>query len=119
MISIVNTKNDAKNKPSRQRTYSPEYILCAAIWLDDGKEHIHKTTDTGFTICGHRHHNCFGIMISLGIDYLEYESYSQGFLTSKNRFVDRKEAHEIAHKAGQLKPGTLYQPTKLYSEDLY
>lgn len=41
----------------------------------------------------------------------------QGFLTSKNRFVDREAAKRIARAAYQLKPGRS-DGTKLYSEDL-
>jgi len=39
----------------------------------------------------------------------------QGFVTSDDRFVDRKEAGEIAFKAGQIKKLT----ERLFSEDLY
>jgi len=39
----------------------------------------------------------------------------QGFLTSKNRFVDRKEGGEIAFAAGQ----TEKLREMLFSEDLY
>ena len=39
----------------------------------------------------------------------------QGFLTSQDRFVDRKEAADIAYKAGQIKDIT----DCLISEDLY
>jgi hypothetical protein len=41
--------------------------------------------------------------------------YEQGFLTNTNRFVDRKEAGQIAFAAGQ----TEELKTTLYSEDLY
>jgi hypothetical protein len=41
----------------------------------------------------------------------------QGFITSKNRFVDRKEGAEIALKSGQVSE-LKYGPS-LYSEDLY
>ena len=39
----------------------------------------------------------------------------QGFLTNKNRFVDREEAGQIAFNAGQ----TDELKRTLYSEDLY
>jgi hypothetical protein len=39
----------------------------------------------------------------------------QGFLTSKNRFLDRQEAAKIAVGAGQCKESITY----LFSEDLY
>lgn len=43
------------------------------------------------------------------------ESEVQGFITTKNRFVDRKEAAEIAYSAGQIAS----PKDELYSEDLY
>jgi hypothetical protein len=39
----------------------------------------------------------------------------QGFLTNTDRFVDRKEAGQIAFDAGQIKEET----KRLFSEDLY
>jgi hypothetical protein len=39
----------------------------------------------------------------------------QGFLTSKNRFVDREEGGRIAFNAGQ----TVELKKTLYSEDIY
>lgn len=39
----------------------------------------------------------------------------QGFLTTKNRFVDRKEAAVLAYSAGQISE----PKEELYSEDLY
>jgi len=41
----------------------------------------------------------------------------QGFLTSTGRYVDRKEAAQIAWAAEQVK--TLIAPPNLYSEDLW
>lgn len=37
------------------------YITCSAIWFKDGIHHDHQpfNIETGFVICGHRHHNCF------------------------------------------------------------
>ena len=96
-----------------------EYILCAAIWFDDGKQYLYqpKNIKTGLVLCGHRH-NCIFTQIGglvgerkmLGM----YER-EQGFLTNKNRFVGREEAGKIAYEAGQID-----QPiTRLFSEDLY
>lgn len=39
----------------------------------------------------------------------------QGFLTSRNRFVDREEAAELAFQNGQIAEEKL----RLYSEDLW
>lgn len=43
----------------------------------------------------------------------------QGFVTSQNRFVDRKEAYEIALAADQLIGPPLGEQGFLYSEDIY
>jgi hypothetical protein len=44
----------------------------------------------------------------------------QGFITSKDRFVDRKEAYKIAVQSGQVHSNSLQPELKeLYSEDLY
>ncbi len=99
-----------------------EYILCAAIWFDDGKEYPHqpRNIDTGLVFCGWMHGNIFpqiggtvGERKKLGIHEKE-----QGFLTSNNRFVGRKEAAKIAIKCGQIKK-TNYFRDQLDSCDLY
>lgn len=95
------------------------YILCAAIHFEDDLFHDHQPKNilTGFVVCGRRHNNVYNTLKVLEIDrheYLTLES-TQGFITSDDRFVDRKEAVEIALAAGQIS-----EPKKqLYSEDLY
>lgn len=96
-----------------------EYILCSAIYFDDKKEYIHmpKNIETGFVICGRRHHNCFAILgqvLQKDKGYKNIEEV-QGFLTSENRFVDRQEAGKIAFEAGQ----TDSLITTLFSENLW
>lgn len=100
-----------------------EYIICAAIWFKDGSENKHqpKNVDNGFVICGRRHHNCFATAFLLHgkkitAEYNELKGTAvQGFVTSKDRFVDRKEGAAIAYSAGQTdKPETI-----LFSEHLY
>lgn len=44
--------------------------------------------------------------------------YEQGFLTDKNRFVDRVEGAKIVLSRGQVTK-LKYSSTELYSEDLY
>lgn len=99
-----------------------EYILCAAIWFNDDIEHIHqpKNINTGFVITGRRHHNCIAILEIMNKRTADFvidgkRKYVQGFLTSKDRFVDRKEGGEIAYNAGQTKE----LEKTLFSEDLY
>lgn len=93
-----------------------EYILCSAIHFDDGKEHIHEPSNiqTGFVVCGRRHHNCFYTASLMGEKVKQFKKV-QGFLTNTNRFVNREEAGEIAFKSGQIKEET----DCLFSEDLW
>lgn len=99
-----------------------EKILCAAIWIDDGvSTYVHQPENIkqGFVVMGYRHCNCFTTLAMLqGLQVLKKESQKEaekGFITSTNRFVNRKEAVEIARNANQV-PSHL---TILYSEDLY
>ena len=100
-----------------------EYILCAANHYDDGEKQIHgpKNIESGFVICGRRHHNCISIFAQMvGFPYNEnglklMNTEIQGFLTNTDRFVDRKEAAQIALDSGQIKE----EVKKLFSEDLY
>lgn len=113
--------------------YKPEYILCAAIWYkdlklqDSGNLRTRGTQpyniDKGIVICGWRHGNCIAItkavtgLRTVTIAEDGVGEHGQGFLTSHNRFVDRKEAAIIAYEAGQLVEGTKIE--NLFSEDLY
>lgn len=96
-----------------------EYILCAAIWFDDEKEHVHqpKNIKTGLVLCGHRHH-CIFPQTQKSVAQRQKDGIKQeiqGFLTNTNRFVDRTEAGKIAFDAKQTKKHC----STLYSEDLY
>jgi hypothetical protein len=84
-----------------------EYILCAAIWYKEftceSELHLRMkgmqpfNIDKGIVICGWRHGNCIAVTkattglrtVTLAIDGVG--EHTQGFLTSKNRFVDRYE----------------------------
>lgn len=108
-----------------------EYILCAAIWYKELDKLSNKWTPIaegymrphnikqGIVICGYRHPSCMYTMIAItGKRSVETEcgEYIQGFLTSKNRFVDRKEAAIIHVANGNI---LKYSSRDLYSEDLY
>ena len=105
---------------------SPERILCSAIWYKELplknpdvlqiKGFAPYNIDRGVVFCGWRHPNCMYQMIAI-YDIKNHEAGEsiQGFLTSKNRFVDRKEGAEIHIKNG----GELNYSNQLYSEDLY
>lgn len=87
-----------------------ERILCAAI-------QIRKSKDAKpIVIGGYRHGDCFTAASRLG--YTAYiDQDEQGFITSEGRFVDRKEAKQIAKQAGQLIRNSMF--THLISEDIY
>jgi hypothetical protein len=104
-------------------TKRQEKIICAAIWYKEQHTPVHGPINIkkGIVICGHRHPHCIGAFNALtGLRSVTPDcgEYEQGFLTSHNRFVDRKEGFDIAANAFQL--GVTYaNQTELYSEDLY
>lgn len=102
----------------------PEYLMCAAIWFDTGKTPqdprvLPRNKKDGFLICGRRHHNCYGTLFSLlghiGAREVEHKGV-EGFLTSRDRFLDRKEAQEFGTETGQV---TSIIGSTLTSEDLW
>lgn len=104
-----------------------EYILCAAIWFkcDALPGNRPKNTDKGVVLCGFRHGDIFsqtGLLVKHRIE-LGVTEEVQGFLTSKNRFVDRHEAAEIAlaqdQFANQDEKDEVTKSHYLYSENLY
>jgi hypothetical protein len=104
-----------------------ERIVCSAIWYKDFplvKDDLNPdgfirpfNCDRGIVFCGLRHPNCLYQMVAITGKYQhEAGEEVQGFLTTKNRFVDRKEGAKIHIANG----GTLkYNSDVLYSEDLY
>ena len=103
-----------------------EYILCAAIWYKElsllrpdvlePRGFRPYNVDKGVVLCGWRHSNCIYQKVAItGLSDNQSGDNIQGFLTSKNRFVNREEGLNIAIQAKQTKKIT----GKLYSEDLY
>ena len=96
-----------------------EEIICAAIWYRDltppnakkiGHElYLPQNIDEGIVFCGHRHPHCLYQMVAI---YGLYQSQAgfevQGFLTNKNKFVDREEALKIAIKSKQVNIQKIY-----------
>jgi hypothetical protein len=100
-----------------------EWILCAAIHLNDGETYPHQPVPTGLVFCGHRHS---AIIAQLAAAYGNHASRvadgmkeAQGFLTSRGRFVGRREAYEIAVAFGQVTEGETVRSNILDSSDLY
>jgi len=94
-----------------------EKILCAAIWYknEHSPTHTIRNIDKGMVVTGYRHCDIIDMYYVLTGKISNNPDDVQGFLTSKKRFVDRKEAAEIAAKAGQTHIGN----KGLFSEDLY
>ena len=100
-----------------------EYILCSALWYKKEGQWPHqpKNIDQGFVVCGRRHHNCFQTLNIIDPKF-DRSLIVQGFLTSTDRFIDRKEAFELAKKNGQIKEVEEFENVvgnQLFSEDLY
>jgi hypothetical protein len=104
-----------------------ERILCAAIWWIDYPIVTEVASarpancETGIVFSGCRHHNCLHLQHAItGKASYEMGKSIQGFLTNKDRFVDRKEGLDIARAAGQINENELGNPRiGLFSEDLY
>lgn len=94
-----------------------EICICAAIRTKDGQ-----------IVRGHRHPDCFANLAQRTpkpeIDH-EAPWQGQGFVTSKNRFVDRAEGMQLMAAAGTYSAHTglslagVKAGTPLFSEDLY
>lgn len=105
-----------------------EYILCSAIWYkelplvreDFPSSHLRPfNCDKGIVFCARNHLQCIYQMIAMtGKRKADAGEHVDGFLTNKNRFVEREEAMKIAKNAKQVGKNT-YSKTKLYSEDLF
>lgn len=109
--------------------HSKEYILCAAVYVDDGRDHNPRNFNyprTGLVFAGPRHGDCYQVLY----DWLHLlpqaeqvrlrQEQEDGFITSTSRFVGRKEAFRLARDAGQLDGRTKHHPlNELCSEDLY
>lgn len=75
-----------------------------------------KNKDKPVIITGFRHGDCLKTLCYFA-DISKVIAEEQGFLTSKNRFVNRIEAKRIAKKEFQLIRASPYR--ELISEDLY
>lgn len=86
-------------------------ILCASLKFKD------------VIIPCHRHHNGYEILYELGIKNYR-GNVEEGFITTKNEFLNRRDAFNHAIECGQLSAATRQYKqenfeTILYSEDLY
>ena len=101
-----------------------EKIICSAIWYKELPTPVFRpdNVEDGCVVCGLRHMHCIYIMNALtGKRSVEPEvgKYIQGFLTNKNRFVDRVEGLQIALEQNQIIDLKEVRGNRLHSEDLY
>ncbi len=111
-----------------------EFIVCAAVWFNDGKTYGDQPENIteGLVIAGRRHNNCYASGFALQREYLEdvIRNMSEqdmknhhGFITSLDRYVNRKEAWIIAKENNQIVYGLNAQVDDenaiLISENLY
>lgn len=89
-----------------------EICIVAAVKLPDGR-----------IIRGHRHSDCYNNLRGRPDRDSIFKQESQiieGFLTSHNRFVDRKEGRRLQDEAGiPSADPTGFRGSILFSEDLY
>jgi len=108
----------------RSKDKNQEYLLCSAIYYDDGEVHedtrgLPRNKTTGFYIAGWRHHNCYGMLFTtIPRDRIVLEYCEEGFLTSKGNFLDREESKKLALEIGQVTEESMIA-TVLTSEDLW
>lgn len=112
-----------------------EFILCAAIWVNDKQKHEQQPDNIGigFVVCGRMHNNCYQTIKDLKGDVNTYlksldmseDNYRehQGFITSLDRYVNRKEGWSIAKANNQIQFGLIASENEddsiLISENLY
>lgn len=99
-----------------------EKVLCAAIWYKEQTtaKILPKNINIGVVVGGFRHAYCIHTFVALtGKRSVlpECGEYVQGFLTDKDRFVDRVEAMKLAKENGQVPQKQSFE--ELFSEDLY
>ena len=98
-----------ENKP-----FDREFILCASLKFHDN------------IVSGHRHSDCYELIRKMFPNIADTslpQRKDQGFLTSLNRHVDRKEGWKIAKENNQIKWGLNAsndnEESQLISENLY
>jgi len=86
-----------------------EIVICSAV-----------KTNTGKIFRGHRHGDCMKAIRERHFA-VSGKPEDQGFITSLNRYVNRKDGYDLQIKAGikSVNPDGYCQVGQLYSEDIY
>lgn len=106
--------------PVQPKDELPELIVCAA--------NQYTYNNTIHTIVGIRH-GCESMWSQIDNSTIKFEDLAilkteiQGFITNKQRFVNRKEAYQIAKTQNQIRrlcpTGSVREHPELFSEMLY
>jgi hypothetical protein len=91
----------------------PELPACAAIRVPDGT-----------IFAGKRHHDCISMInYTYGTEQrFARDRWEQGFMTTKGKFVDRREAYRMMIEndiPSACPSGYRHKLVELFSEDLY
>lgn len=84
-----------------------EIVICAAVLAEDG-----------YIARGHRHCHCLSVLAGMKKTPAHYHD-GQGFMTSFNRYVNRREGLALQLAAGIKSVNKGGYINELYSEDLY
>lgn len=81
-----------------------EYVMCSANYYNDNIDHLYQpyNIDKGFVIGGWRHSCCGMAYLGANTQAKSWDTCTQGFLTTKNRFLTREEALSLVKENGQL-----------------
>jgi hypothetical protein len=93
--------------------FSEERIVGSAIKALDGT--VYSVERPG------RHHHCIWFMVqkNLGEHDSRGSTRDQGFMTSRNRYIGRKEARALAIRNGQATVANIVTNNEIHSEDLW
>ncbi|THA09433.1 hypothetical protein [Rodentibacter pneumotropicus] len=98
----------------------PELIVCAAIKFQIETATTKPKPVDELVLPMVRHYSMDSRNVLNFIDdYYDVEEIEQGFITNFGRFINRKEALEIAKANNQIRFDIGYEPDELYSEMLY
>jgi len=90
---------------------------CASYGGEEGIEHIvsaaMRDSVTGDIYLGEYHDKCRGLILSAGTA-ANVHSFEEGFYTSEDRFVSRREAVEVARRARQFHSARALHPLMVY-----
>ncbi len=133
MKNLINTTNRRHANP--EAFYAAQRVLIKAFEeagaRKEKKEHKEicicaaVLSTTGKVFRGHRHSDCIRTITTCRFAPSQKDE-DQGFITSRNRYVNRAEGYDLQMKAGIKSANSEFSPTgkycqqgQLYSEDLY